>query len=237
LLIYIPSGNEIGPFRAIEESTIAQITPKENRGDIYAWYSLLGALGSATGLGVCGVFVNYLVSGLGWDTIKAYRAVFWAYSALGGIMLCFILGLSKNCEIEKTPPELTTDLDTPSDESDTEDSSPKKKTLPFWKSVTFSRKSKITVIKLCILFALDSFASSLAPLFVSFSIPQETSQLIFCSSWITFFFHDKFKISDNKLGTLFFITSFITALSMLPASSVAKRLGNIKVSSSPSLCI
>jgi hypothetical protein len=61
---------------------------------------LLGALGSAIDLGVCGVFVNYL-SGLGWDTIKAYRAVFWAYSALGGIVLCFILGLGKTVRLRR----------------------------------------------------------------------------------------------------------------------------------------
>lgn len=72
-----------------------------------------------------------------------------------------------------------TDSDTPSVESDNEDSSQKKRTLPFWKLVTFSRKIKITVIKLCILFALDSFASSLAPLFVSvFYMRVYISQLI-----------------------------------------------------------
>ncbi|KAE9369124.1 MFS general substrate transporter [Stipitochalara longipes BDJ] len=206
-----PNGNEIGPFRAIEESIIAQITPEDDRGDIYAWYSLLGALGSALGLGICGWVLEFLLNGLGWNTIKAYRTIFWGYSALGGIMLCFVLALSKGCEI-KSNPESLKEMDTSSARSDDNDAlPPKKKPLPFWKAVKFSHKSKIVVIKLCILFALDSFACSLAPL-----------------SWITFFFHDKFKISENKLGTLFFITSFITALSMLPASSVAKRLGNIK---------
>ncbi len=32
-----PSGNEIGPFRAVEESILAQLTDKEKRSDIFAW--------------------------------------------------------------------------------------------------------------------------------------------------------------------------------------------------------
>jgi MFS family permease len=166
LLTCIHSGNEIGPFRAIEESTLAQITPEEKRGDIYAWYSMLGALGSAFGLGLCGWILEFLLNGLGWNTIKAYRAIFWGYSALGVIMLCFILALSKGCEIERNTNSIK-ELDTSSGGTGGNEDLPQEKmALPFWKLVKFSRKSKIIVIELCMLFALDSFACSLAPLFV-----------------------------------------------------------------------
>jgi ABC-type phosphate/phosphonate transport system permease subunit len=50
------------------------------------------------------------------------------------------------------------------------------------------------------------------------------------SSWVTYFFHDKFKLEEGKLGSLFFTTSIIAAVSMLLASSIAKRFGNIKAS-------
>jgi MFS family permease len=50
-----------------------------------------------------------------------------------------------------------------------------------------------------------------------------------CRSWITFFFKEKFKIQEGELGSIFFVSSFISALSMLVASSLAKRLGNITV--------
>ena len=33
------SGNEIGPFRAVEESTLAQLISPEARTDIFAWYT------------------------------------------------------------------------------------------------------------------------------------------------------------------------------------------------------
>jgi hypothetical protein len=69
------------------------------------------------------------------------------------------------------------------------------------------------VIRLFILFGLDSFASGLASL-----------------SWMTYFFRRKFSLPEGQLGTIFFVTSIIAALSTLVASSVAKRIGNIKVS-------
>jgi len=43
------------------------------------------------------------------------------------------------------------------------------------------------------------------------------------------FFQRKFHIQEGELGTLFFVTSIIAAASTLVASSLAKRIGNIKV--------
>ncbi len=40
-----PSGNEIGPFRAVEENVVAHLTTSATRSDIYAWYTLLGNAG------------------------------------------------------------------------------------------------------------------------------------------------------------------------------------------------
>ncbi len=42
-----PSGNEIGPFRAVEESILAQLTEKDRRSDIFAWYTLSAQPGPA----------------------------------------------------------------------------------------------------------------------------------------------------------------------------------------------
>lgn len=46
---------------------------------------------------------------------------------------------------------------------------------------------------------------------------------------MTYFFREKFGIEEGKLGSLFFTTSIISACSMLVASSLAKRFGNVKV--------
>jgi MFS family permease len=49
-----------------------------------------------------------------------------------------------------------------------------------------------------------------------------------CSSWAVWFFRDKYDLQEGKLGSLFFVTSIIAAISVLLASSIAKRFGNVK---------
>lgn len=53
------------------------------------------------------------------------------------------------------------------------------------------------------------------------------------SSWMTYFFKRKFDLAEGTLGSIFFTTSIISAASMLVASSIAKRIGNVKVSLFP----
>ena len=49
---------------------------------------------------------------------------------------------------------------------------------------------------------------------------------------MTYFFKRKFALPEGKLGSIFFTTSIIAAASMLVASSIAKRIGNVKVGDS-----
>lgn len=207
-----PSGNEIGPFRAIEESTLAHLTPPANRGDIYAWYSLIGTAGTAVGFATSGWLIQYMMEGLKWDAIRTYRTVFLGYATLGIVKFILAISLSREIEAEKNK-EVASVVDpetAPLLGDRAENVRPKKSKLH---SILpkISAESRAIVINLCILFALDSFASGLAPL-----------------SWVTFFFHDKFNLEPGKLGSLFFTTSIIAAISMLLASSIAKRFGNVK---------
>lgn len=158
------SGNEIGPFRAIEESTLAQLTPAGKRGDIYAWYSLIGTAGVACGILVTGWLIFYMRETLGWEQIFVYRAVFWGYAAIGVIKLLLTLGLSNACEAEKKQPVPAADTETaPLLGDNAQAQKPKKSTfrslLP-----EISPESRIIVFNLCLLFALDAFASGLASL-------------------------------------------------------------------------
>jgi MFS-type transporter involved in bile tolerance (Atg22 family) len=212
-LLTIGSGNEIGPFRAIEESTLAHLTPVTNRGDIYAWYSLIGTAGAAGGMFTCGWVVQSLQIKSEWDVIRTYRAVFWGYAAFGILKFLFSVTLSKHIEAEKKSAPVRDAETAPLLGDGAEDIEPKKSYI---RSLLpeISAESRVIIVNLCILFALDAFASGLAPL-----------------SWVTFFFHEKFGISDGKLGSLFFTTSIIAAASMLLASSIAKRFGNVQVSS------
>ncbi|KAL9124178.1 MAG: hypothetical protein Q9217_006472, partial [Psora testacea] len=223
-----PSGNEIGPFKAIEESTLAQLTPIEIRNDIFAWYTLLGSAGTATGTIACGWIVQGLLYGGTWSEIGAYRVIFGIYAALGLVKLGLSVILSDQCEPAPPPQQYQevvemVDADAERLLSDSEDDSDEqrktkgtktpKPTLGVKKSIwpAISKESRSTLAKLCILFSVDSLASGLVPL-----------------SWITYFFSRKFKLPEGQLGTLFFVTNIIASIGTLAASSLAKRIGLIK---------
>lgn len=48
-------------------------------------------------------------------------------------------------------------------------------------------------------------------------------------SWVTYYFRSRFNLEEGRLGSLFFTTSIVSAVSVALASSLAKRLGNVKV--------
>lgn len=169
--LMLESGNEIGPFRAIEESTLAQLTPAANRGDIYAWYSLIGTAGTAFGLMTAGWVLNYMILDLRWAAIEAYRIVFWAYAAFGILKLCLTLALSRAVELEKKTVPIQDPEAAPLLGDGAEEAEPKKGNWLLSKLPAFSSESRVIVINLCILFALDAFASGLAPLYVPLLLP------------------------------------------------------------------
>ncbi|KAL8698511.1 MAG: hypothetical protein Q9201_006536 [Fulgogasparrea decipioides] len=224
-----PSGNEIGPFKAIEESTLSQLSPASIRSDIFAWYTLLGNAGTACGIIICGWLVQWFQSLKGWTPTRSYRVIFGLYAFLGLIKLGLSVTLSEKCEPEPEKQEYNqvTELNEveiesllSSDEDDEAAGTRSKRgsqPLPptpskkrsIWPSISVA--SRGILIKLCILFAFDSFASGLAP-----------------ASFITYFFATKFSLPEGTIGTLFFITSIIAALSNLVASSISKRIGLLK---------
>jgi len=208
-----PSGNEIGPFRAIEESILAQLTSVAKRRDIYAWYSLTGSAAIACAMALSGWLVNHLREDLKWTAIRSYRVIFWGYAIVGIIKFLLAISLSKAVEANKekeiptaVDPETAPLLGDNSEEPERKTKSSIRALLP-----KISVESRTIILNLCLLFAVDSFASGLAPI-----------------SWITFFFKDKFSLGEGKLGTIFFVTSAISAVSILVASSIARRFGNIK---------
>ncbi|KAK3937864.1 MFS general substrate transporter [Diplogelasinospora grovesii] len=215
-----PSGNEIGPFRAIEESIVAHLTTSASRGDVYAWYSLIGTAGTAFGMVTTGWVIHALQGGQ-WVLVDAYRAVFVGYAVLGVVKLLFTLMLSGKVESEKKQAQgqqqtgerapLLSGGNGDNNGGASEDDQVKHRRSG-WRTLLpeISRESRLVMVNLCILFALDSFASGLAPL-----------------SWVAYFFRSRYNLEEGKLGSVFFVTSIISAASMLLASALAKRFGNV----------
>ena len=217
-----PSVNEIGPFRAIEESTLAHLVTKEDRTSILAWYTMCGFIGTSLGIVTCGWVVRALQLKLGWTPLESYRVVFYTYAVLGLIKFILCLVLSDRCEPEKKAEQVSSSADSDSERrplltqdpiNATKDPVSRSSKTSKLRSILpeLSSESASLVWKLCLLFALDSLGSGLSP-----------------ASWLTYFFNQKFHLSEGKLGSVFFIASICSAISNLFAASLAKRLGLIK---------
>lgn len=220
--IISPSGNEIGPFRAVEESALAQLADASERSDIFAWYVVIGTLGAATGSIACGLITQALQEH-GWSPDGSYRLIFFIYAVIGLFKAGVTLGLSRRCEVQPTPPksepqnEQTGDSEEdqpflangePQQEPSPAPSPPKKKAIVFSQ---LSPNSIKILLKLCALFFLDSLASGMMPY-----------------TLITFYIERKFKMQEGKLGAIISAAQFMSSMGNIFASSVAKRIGLVK---------
>jgi MFS family permease len=131
-----PTGNEVGPFLAIEQAALAQNVEGRRRTRIFAWYHLAGSLAAAAGAGLCGLSMKF-VADRGSAVITGYRAVFFVYAALGLLLAILFVRMSAASEAPHTA---------------TRETRPKA-----WKYFGLHRSRGI-VLKLSGLFALDAFA-------------------------------------------------------------------------------
>ena len=56
-----PTGNEVGPFLAIEQAALSQIVPDARRTATFAWYNLAGYVATATGALAAGLLSQVLL--------------------------------------------------------------------------------------------------------------------------------------------------------------------------------
>jgi predicted MFS family arabinose efflux permease len=92
-----PSGNEVGPFLAVEQAALAQALPAERRTSAFAWYQLAGAVATALGsLGGGGLAGALQAGGMG--ELPSYRAVVLGYGAMGLALLALASRLSPAAE-------------------------------------------------------------------------------------------------------------------------------------------
>ena len=81
-----PTGNEVGPFLAVEQAALSEATPGARRTPTFAWYNLAGYVATACGALGAGVVAQTLVSVAGWPKVDAYRAIVVGYAIVGVAM-------------------------------------------------------------------------------------------------------------------------------------------------------
>ncbi len=97
-----PSGNEVGPFLAVEQAALTQRLPAGRRTSVLAWYNLAGQLASAVGALGAGLLAQMLLSG-GASPLDSYRAIVIGYAIVG---LLIGLGFVRLTPAIEVPPDV-----------------------------------------------------------------------------------------------------------------------------------
>jgi MFS family permease len=217
------TGGDFGPFRAIEESTLSQLTTPETRADVLAWYVTTASLGSSIGTEISGRVVHFLQHRDGWTDVDAYHTIFWVYVGMGTLNMVFMLLLSANCEVEKAPEKDTSemllneeDLEDDDEGEDNQDlqptaiqapqepQEPKKQSL----FAQISRETRSVIYKLWFLLIVDSLADGMTPY-----------------SLTTYYIDQKFHLAKSTLGDIVSISYFLSSCSTVFAGPLSRHLG------------
>ncbi|HET7702749.1 MAG TPA: MFS transporter [Candidatus Limnocylindrales bacterium] len=135
-----PTGNEVGPFLAVEQAALSQATPDARRTPTFAWYNLAGYVATAVGALAAGLVGQALLAaGLG--EAEAYRAIVIAYGLVGLAMAGVFWQVGPAVEAPVAPPA--------------EDGLARRLGL--------GRRSRGVVARLSGLFALDAFGGGFIP--------------------------------------------------------------------------
>lgn len=97
--VFSPSGSEVGPFLSIEQASLAQLIPSQQRTRVFARYVLVGSFATATGALVGGAVAAALQRS-GMSELKSYRVLLWAYAACGVVLLVLFARLTRAIEAE-----------------------------------------------------------------------------------------------------------------------------------------
>ncbi len=134
-----PTGNEVGPFLAVEQSALSQAVGDKRRTATFAWYNVAGYVATATGALGAGLLSGSLIRS-GVAPADAYRAIVVGYALVGLAMAVLFAGVGPR--IEAPPRE--------------------------WRPGEIRRRlglgrSKRVVFRLSALFSLDAFAGGWVP--------------------------------------------------------------------------
>jgi MFS family permease len=221
------AGGDFGPFRAIEESMLSQLTTANTRSDVLAWYVSFSTLGSCIGTEAAGRIVQHLLGSR--TAAESYHMIFWMYSGMGLVNLVLSSFLSESCELaEPTKTResdiLLRDIDDRSDDGLDEfpglapppprpEAQPKKaKARGLFAVRSFLAEicpeTLSIMYKLWFLLAIDSIADGMTPY-----------------SLTNYYIDHKFNLAKSTLGDIQSVSYLLAAVSSILAAPLARRIG------------
>lgn len=215
------TGGDSGPFRAIEESTIAELTVPETRSDVLSWYITTAALGSASGTAAAGRLIQWLQAKDGWTLLDAYHVCFGIYALMGVVAFLVTSALSDKCELrvptvakEEEAGEAAEGLLENHELSPVDDrhhvvEEPKPNPQAKARKIPqISKETRSVMYALWFLLMVDSLADGM----VSMSLT-------------TYYMDEKYHLPKSTLGDVLSVSYFLAAASTVFAGPLARHLG------------
>ena len=176
-----PSAGDVSLFLPVEQAALAETVAATDLTAIFSRYNVAGAMTGALGALASGLPAT-IAARMGWNPIIAERSGFIAYSAIALIAATIYWSLTPAIEAEPIPLG----------------------TAPL-------AQSRGIVIRLSVLFSLDSFGGGLA-----------------IQSLLALWLFRRFHLSVQAAGAFFFVTGLLGAFSQLASSWFVARLGRIR---------
>jgi MFS family permease len=98
-----PTGNEVGPFLAVEQAALSQATPDARRTPTFAWYNLAGYVATAFGALSAG-FLSQGLQATNMAPVDSYRAIVVGYAVVGLVMAVVFWQVGSDVEAAVAPP-------------------------------------------------------------------------------------------------------------------------------------
>jgi len=175
------SSGGFGPANMLERVILAQSCPEDRRTRMYAIRSTLNSVARSVG----SLFVGAVVLIQGWfglSHVTAYRWMFGVYAILNLVVVALYSLLSREAEVGESRVE----------------------------PPPLSPETKGNVLKLSLLFSLDSLGSGFIP-----------------SSLVSYWFFDRFGLDMDTIALIFSGSSLLAALSFMLAARISERIGLI----------
>ncbi len=96
-----PSGNEVGPFLALEQAALSHIVSDDSRTMVFSWYNLVGSFATALGA-LCGGGLAQLLQHRGLPPLETYRLIVVGYALLGLALAVMFARLSSGVEVPRS---------------------------------------------------------------------------------------------------------------------------------------
>lgn len=237
-----PSSDEVGPFKSIEESMIAHLSPNNKRPEIYAIHSLVGTIGSALGAIVSGSFISLLKHyKLANTDLQCYKLTFLLYAFFALCKVIIMVSLSEKTELdshyyneEQLPESIVTDelaplleqrrksIDIQQESARISDSLNEVSVTQGDYNQDSNNQDQINSDKLS-----PETVAILMRLLCIFMIDSLGSGFM-TSGWMVYYYKKWFHMGSFALGSLFFMTQIVMSISTIPSSILPRIFGPVK---------